>query len=126
MICSFEGKRVFLSGPMTGIEGFNKPAFDAAEELCMELGALKVFNPAGKVPENPKSHEHCMRETLHELTRWVNGACADENEPYYSVIVMLPDWERSGGAIIELEAAYACGIQPIPLAMAARFKEALG
>jgi len=40
------GHRTYISGPMTGREAYNRPAFFAAETILLASGAASVFNPA--------------------------------------------------------------------------------
>lgn len=109
---AIDGARVFLSGPMTGIEDWNRAAFADAARRCLEMGALEVFDPAADAPRgpDPHSHEHWMRRTLSELTRWTNGTRSEDNEPYWRTLVLLEGWGRSEGARIERAVALACGI----------------
>lgn len=109
------GKRVFLSGPMTGRPSFGAADFAAAHEMLNEAGARHVFDPAferyveisqGK-PEN--THERYVRNTLSELMS-VNDSYADSSMRY-DVLVLLPGWEDSDGAVIEAEVAKAIGIE---------------
>lgn len=108
----FNIKRVFISGPMTGCDDWNRKAFAETEAYCLEHGALEVFNPARDAPngEDTHSHEHWMRYTLHELTRWENGTKYEDNKPHYDVLVLLPGWRESKGALVEQITAASCGI----------------
>lgn len=120
MSYDMDGLRVFLSGPMTGREGWNKPAFDAAEEWCREHGAKEVYNPATLVPkegERVHPHERYMTRTLHELTKF--GPTLEDVEdwfhPLYDVLVLLDGWWASDGASRERTVAMSCGIDVIEL-----------
>lgn len=113
-----DGLRVFLSGPMSGYEDWNREAFAEAAAWCMGHGAIEVFDPAGGAPKGPDchSHEHWMRKTLHELTRyWDVQDRSRDNEPYYDVLLLLDGWWRSDGANAERMVARACGIEVIEL-----------
>ena len=100
-----EGRRVYLSGPMTGIKDWNKAAFDEAEIRLFKLWANIVWNPAedakGFVRLN-FSHENCMRHELKVLCNEVTP---------FDLLVSLPGWEQSAGARLEREVAVACGIE---------------
>ena len=40
-----KGKKVYISGPMTGLPDFNHPSFDYKAERLIEMGFMPV-NPA--------------------------------------------------------------------------------
>lgn len=93
-------QRIFLSGPMTGIENFNYPAFnDAAAKL--RARGLSVENPA----ENPEQATWAdyMRLALVQLL-----TC--------DMVAQLPGWENSRGARMEHCVADELGIPCRPLA----------
>lgn len=46
MTKQFEGRRVFLSGPMTNVVFNNAPAFAKAHARLKELGATAIYDPA--------------------------------------------------------------------------------
>lgn len=117
MSFGMEGLRVFLSGPMSGKHDWNRAAFADAAVWCMDQGAIEVFDPAAKAPQglDGHSHDHWMRQSLHELTRWENGTCSEDNRPHYDVLMLLDDWWRSDGANAERMVAQACGIEVIEL-----------
>lgn len=87
-------KRLYLSGPMSGIEDMNYPAFDAAA-LRLRASGYEVENPA----ENPpcRSWADYMRLALVQIAR-----C--------DVIGMLPGWEKSKGARLEHHIATELGM----------------
>ena len=106
-----DGKRVFLSGPMTGHRHNNAAAFATAHAIVKELGAGFVYNPATawlsqrKEWEEVKRHEDYMLDCVHELTR------RDfRGKPYYDLLVSLQDWHTSEGASHERDVAEHCGI----------------
>jgi hypothetical protein len=92
-----EGKKVYVSGPMTGIKDFNYPAFECAELFFKNLGAV-VYSPH-KAPCF-KSWEDYMRYDIKML-------CDCE------YIFMLEGWENSKGAKIEKYIAESIGIKTI-------------
>lgn len=108
-----KGKAVYLSGKMTGVENWNKPAFDEAEEALYEMGASFVFNPAFDAPklEEAKDHSFYMRRDINVLTSFHGFP----PKPVYDVIALLPGWEDSQGACIELQVAIACGLEVLHL-----------
>lgn len=90
-------KKVFISGPMSGIKDFNKPAFDRVEQWLTQAG-YSVFNPARMHFDDAWSHEEIMRIDLAALAQ-----C--------DYICMLGGWESSIGAMHEYRYAMATGIE---------------
>lgn len=88
---------IYISGPMTGLPGYNYPAFDDAAAKLRAAG-YDVVNPAELCDPNMKWRE-CMRLNIAALME-----C--------DAIVMLPDWLHSRGACLELRLAYTVGIKP--------------
>jgi hypothetical protein len=108
-----KGRRVYLSGPMTGKNDWNKDAFfDASNYLMSECHASPaLYNPAWFV-DGIKSlgHKYAMCFSLENL-------CKIETEDgltpyqYFDVLVSLPGWQWSFGACLERTVAEACGIE---------------
>ena len=91
-------KKVYIAGPMTGYDQFNKPAFMEAEEMLSPL--FDVFNPA--VEQEFKDLEECNGFeplTPEELKRTVRKDL--EGLMDCDEIFMLKGWERSTGARAE-------------------------
>ena len=89
---------MFISGPMTCIEDFNKPVFDKfdkMEEYLKRIGH-SVFNPAWLAVDESWSKADLMAVDIAAL-----GRC--------DAIVMLDGWERSAEALAEYEYAVATG-----------------
>lgn len=116
--------KIYLAGSMSGIPGFNFPAFfEAAAKLKAE--GHEVFNPAARDIERhggvdisegnmtgcqkqaAKVHGFCLRTALAEDTEWI---CL-----HATAIAMLPGWERSNGARAEHALAVALGLEIIYL-----------
>ncbi len=77
---------------MTGLPDYNRPAFDSAAKLLREKGKT-VFNPAEVGERNvimPRAWY--MRRDIEALLK-----CDS--------VVLLPDWEKSEGARLEVEIA---------------------
>lgn len=89
--------RVYLSGPMTGLPDLNFPAFRAAAEHLRGLG-LDVVNPADINPDESMGWEACMRADIKAL-------CDCD------AIALLPGWEYSKGAHLELHIASRLGLK---------------
>ncbi len=88
--------RLYLSGPMSGIENFNYPAFHAKAAQLREAG-FDVVNPAEITTDTTASWEDCLRQDIAELV-----TCTG--------IHLLPGWENSKGAKLELYIATALGM----------------
>jgi hypothetical protein len=89
--------RIYVAGPMSGIEDYNFPAFNAA--------AAKLRAEGWQV-ENPAEHE--LADNLewadymaYDLTRL--GLCG--------AIHLLPGWSKSKGAMIEWNIARSLGMK---------------
>ncbi len=83
---------LYLSGPMTGLPDFNRPAFNKAAEYLRKQGHT-VWNPAEEFdPEFIYPRKVYMRRDIEALLK-----CES--------IVMLDGWEKSAGARLELEIA---------------------
>lgn len=89
-------KRVYLSGPMTGLPDLNFPAFNAAAARLRADG-LRVVNPAEINLGAQLTWEQCMRADIKAL-------CDCD------AIVLLPGWEASKGAHLELHIAHRLGM----------------
>ena len=107
-MCDFKNKRVYISGPMTGMKDWNREAFQEAETYIRKMGAKSVFNPAFNAPTKKYArHESYMLKDLHELTEHMDG------RPFYDVLAQLPGWDKSPGAQVEMVVAKACGIEVV-------------
>lgn len=90
---------LYLAGPMSSKPDYNYPLFkEAAEELRQRHH--KVLNPAelheGTVPGSQR-WEWYIRQDLTEMLN-------------YNVIALLPDWESSNGARLEVTVAHMLGM----------------
>ena len=79
--------RVYISGPMTGIDDYNFPLFNKVAQELTDLG-YEVSNPAEKGIIEGWSWEQYLVLDLHEV---LDVDC----------LVMLPGWENSEGAKLE-------------------------
>lgn len=88
--------KAYISGPMTGLPHLNFPAFHAAAAVLRAQG-LEVVNPA-ELNADPQADWHaCMRTDIKAL--------CDCN-----LLVLLPGWEDSRGAHLELHLAHRLGL----------------
>jgi len=91
---------VYLSGPMTGLPDYNRPEFIQAELMLRLCYGCKVLNPARW--QDGLSWTEYMRldmELLREAT----------------VLVRLPGWKGSRGAVIEDEVFSMGGLLVVDL-----------
>jgi hypothetical protein len=88
-------KTVYLSGGITGVPDY-RDAFAIAKEHALHAGASVVINPA-ELPSG-WDWEHYMAACLGVLR------CAD-------CVVMLPGWQASKGACIEIKHAMRRGVK---------------
>ena len=91
--------RIYLSGPMTGIPENNFPAFHywAAK---LRIDGYEVVSPA-EIQE-ASTWELCLRSDLREM-------CTCD------AIALMPGWEGSKGANLELHVAHRLGMRVIHL-----------
>ena len=104
--------RVYIAGPMRGVDDFNRPAFDDAEALLRDLGH-DVVNPCRLDEELGfffKSDEEVTLDHLKEIM-------ARDIAALYTCdrIAMLPGWEGSRGASLERQAARYVSIPAIKI-----------
>lgn len=103
---------VYISGPMTGIPQFNMHAFNrVAKHLRDFCGVTRLFNPAEesanllgadyliKNATGTGEADQTRRDLLAVDAAWV---CK-----HATVIVMLPGWQASSGARMEIACAQA-------------------
>ncbi|MBU0641297.1 MAG: DUF4406 domain-containing protein [Planctomycetes bacterium] len=91
-------RRIYISGPMTGHEDHNFPAFHAAAQRFREAG-WDVANPA----ENFGGRTDLPREAYLRADMAMLAQC--------DAIALLPGWERSRGATLEAVLARELGLQ---------------
>lgn len=96
-------KRVYLSGPISGMPEHNFPAFHA-EAAKLRAAGYEVINPAELNPDPSMTWEDCMRVDIREL-------CTCD------AIALMPGWERSKGANLELHIAHRLGLEVMHLPM---------
>ena len=89
--------RVYVAGPMTGIDALNFPAFHAEAARLRALGHDAV-NPAEINPDEAMSWQQCMRADIAALV-----TC--------DAVSLLPGWEKSKGATLEHHTAEWLGME---------------
>lgn len=97
---------VYVAGPMTGLPEFNYPAFREAADRLREIG-YKVLNPVDAEEHNPtpglpQAWDWYMRHALGMVL------AADG-------LALLPGWQQSRGANLEVTVAKALGMTVLPL-----------
>lgn len=90
---------VYLSGPMTGLPNFNRPAFAEAASMVRRCG-LSAFNPGEADLENVRDWKANMRICI--------AALAISHR-----LVQLEGWQQSKGAMIEHDLAKGLQIECI-------------
>lgn len=93
---AYSRPRVYLSGPMTGKEALNFPAFYEAAAHVRALG-YDVVNPAELNPNHDASWHACLRANLKELLDCTG-------------LVLLDGWQQSAGAHLEMHVAHRVGL----------------
>lgn len=89
-------KKVYISGPMSHIPDLNFPAFAIAARTLRKAG-YDVTSPAEINADNGQSWKSCMRKDIKALCE-----C--------DIIALLPGWEASEGAHLEIHIAHRIGI----------------
>ena len=93
-------RRIYISGPMTGMEDLNREAFAAAENLLREQGNIPI-NPH-RFPEQGGYQDYLQFDLE------IIATSAD-------AVALLPGWEQSPGAKKELQLALELKLEIIIL-----------
>jgi hypothetical protein len=93
--------KLYIAGPMTGLPEFNYPAFREAAGWLSALGHA-VEDPSTNVNPTPDDYHGWLRAGLAQLIR-----CQG--------IALLPGWEASGGARLEVNVGATLGLRVAPL-----------
>lgn len=101
--------KIYISGPMTGLPEFNFPAFNAAAENLRLMGH-EVSNPAEKGELEGYSHADYLAIDLIEVCKLRIPAGTEIGS-----VVLLPGWENSKGALMEVATAKSLDIPVITL-----------
>lgn len=103
-------ERLYIIGPVTGIEDDNRPAFLKAQKALRRAG-YDVDIPHDFIPSGTP-HEEAMIVSIGKLTDrhyHVDGSFG-RWKPRYHGVATLPGWEDSQGALCEHLVAQECGI----------------
>lgn len=91
-------KRIYISGPMTGLPGKNFPAFNTEAQRLRQLG-FDVVNPVDVNPDEASMTWHeCLRNDLAALL-----TC--------DTLALLDGWQQSAGAHLEMHVAHRVGME---------------
>ena len=100
-VLSFKGeimkKRIYISGPMTGFEDYNYPAFHKEAGRLRAMGHV-VESPAENKPPLCGTWAGYLKQDIVQLLK-----C--------NCIATLPGWRKSKGARLEVYIAKALGIE---------------
>ena len=91
--------RVYISGPMTGLPDLNYPAF-RTEATLWRANGHEAVNPAELEGPDDEAWEWYLKRDLKALLD-----C--------DAVVLLPGWEASRGANLEVHVARALGMEVI-------------
>lgn len=100
--------RLYISGPVTGIEHDNVTNFRRAQRL-LDYAGYESFIPH-EIVETNDTHKAAMRLCVHELTAPHMRRGVMYGSPRYDGVALLEGWEQSEGARLERAVAEACGI----------------
>jgi hypothetical protein len=90
-------KRIYISGPMSGMPEHNFPAFNAEAARLRALG-YDVVNPVDINPDPGVTWDQCLRNDLQALL-----TC--------DTLALLDGWMISQGAHLELHVAHRIGMR---------------
>lgn len=91
--------KIFIAGPMTGIEHFNFPLFDSVAESLRKEG-YQVVNPVDVCRRFKKEHVLADKKLFDKMI-----SQQQELEKTCNVLLLLPGWEDSKGVRLELKTA---------------------
>jgi len=110
-VCEAEQEKAYLSGPMSGLPGYNRQAFVDAEEALKKRG-FEVYNPARSDDDTVLAE---IRRTQGEDAVW--RYCLRRDilrilQDGFTSIRLIPEWQQSRGALIE---SLLCRMLGIPV-----------
>jgi hypothetical protein len=101
--------KVYIAGPMTGLPQNNFPAFDAAAKQLRSAGS-EVVSPAEL--DDPEDRELALADKPATKT-WGDFLARDVKliaDSDIEAIVLLPNWQKSRGARLEVCVGLLCGL----------------
>ena len=94
---------LYIAGPMTGHHEFNYPAFRVAADALTRSGYTVAHTATGTAqPADAYPHTYYLRHALAMLLE-----CGS--------VALLPGWEASRGARVEVDVAHALGMTCLPV-----------
>ena len=88
-------KKIYLSGPMTGIKDLNRPLFNREAAKLRRAGYVVINPPELDDFEPEPTWETCLRRDLRILVDQCDR------------VATLPNWKKSRGANLEIHVARA-------------------
>jgi hypothetical protein len=102
--------KIYIAGPMSGYEDWNFPAFFEAEEQLKELGH-ETLNPATNDGANLETAIQNAISARDNGATWSSYMRRDlSNLVLSDSLCLLPNWQSSKGALLEVQVAEALGI----------------
>lgn len=102
------GKGIYIAGPMTGYVNYNAEAFNRTETLLRVGEGVPIVNPSRIVMSIYKDEDSIKKFfNYYRFIDVLKGIMKRE----CSTIALLPGWEDSNGAKIELEFALKHGFK---------------
>lgn len=102
-----DAKTIYLSGPMTGYEEFNRPAFDQAAGILRKQG-FEVIVPGENESYDPI--ELATAEVSRQKREFYLSRDIEIILEVADAVVVLPGWKESEGAKLEVAVADAVGV----------------
>jgi hypothetical protein len=91
-------RTAYISGPMTGYVEHNYPTFNHIADT-LNLQGWNVYNPAGHFGgDHDRARSEYLRADTQDILR-------------VDTFVLLPDWQTSPGALLEVTLAYNLGVR---------------
>lgn len=102
--------KIYIAGPMSGVEDFNFPLFFETEKALKELG-YEVINPAHNDGENLEEALASAGTPDKPNNSWGYYMRRDlPNVLSVDALCVLPNWRKSKGASLEVHVAEALGL----------------